>query len=531
MKSFVSNRRRAALWAWVPIVTLLVGGCGSSSARLPGRAEHVVIVIMDGLRPDTVTDEQMPTLAALARSGTFFANHHAVYPSSTQVNGVALATGQLPATSNIVANREYRPDVELLQPVDTNDPFAVWKGDQIYPEGWLRSPTLPELARGKGLKTVVAGTKAVVMLWDRSYRGRTIDQPTLFEGRAIPAATLDPIIAAQGPFPLGLDWKRHVNSARDEWTVRALTEQLWGRGVPALTVLWLYEPDFSQHGTGVGSKNAKLAYKSSDDRLATVLATLEKKGVREKTDVIVVSDHGCSTISRKVDVADELRKKGKFKAEGDFTRPVEKGDIVVTGLGGSVSFYVGGGDEETRRKLVAFLQSTDWAGVIFTKEGGDGTFKFADAGIDSPDAPDVIVSLRWKDEVSEYGTRGTVVCDGMDKGQGMHVSLSRYDMTNTLIAAGPDFRKGFVARLPSDTADVAPTLARILGIAATKPMDGRVLSEAFAGGEGPDGRPETSTLRADRKLGEKTWSQYLRRTAFAGRTYVDEGNFGPPPAD
>ena len=39
-------------------------------------ARHVVIVVMDGLRPDAVTPEDMPTLSALARSGTFFANHH-----------------------------------------------------------------------------------------------------------------------------------------------------------------------------------------------------------------------------------------------------------------------------------------------------------------------------------------------------------------------------------------------------------------------------------------------------------------------
>ena len=153
------------------------------------------------------------------------------------------------------------------------------------------------------------------MLWDRSYRNRTATQPTLFEGMAIPAATLDPIIADQGPFPSSVDQKYVVNTRRDIWTTRALTNTLWANGVPNLTVLWLYEPDFSQHGVGVGSKNAKLAYKSSDDRLKSVLQSLEAKGVRDSTDIVIVSDHGFSTVSRKVDVGDELRKKGGFKAE------------------------------------------------------------------------------------------------------------------------------------------------------------------------------------------------------------------------
>ncbi len=489
---------------------------------------HVVVVVMDGLRRDQITPEQMPTLAALAKSGTFFSAHHPVYPSSTQVNATALATGTKPATSDIMGNREYRPELELLHPIDTNDQYFAWKSDSSTKTGWLHAATLPEIVRANGLKTVVAGTKEVALLWDRSYLNRSVEQPTLFEGKSIPSATLDKIIADEGPFPPGLDWKYYVNTARDIWTTRALTEKFWADGVPAFSVLWLYEPDFSQHGTGVGSKNAKLAYKSSDDRLATVLATLDKKGLRDSTDIIVASDHGCSTISKKIDPGDLLRKAG-FKAEGAYHKTPEKGNIIVTGLGGSDTFYIVGHDETVRQKLIKFLQTSDWAGVIFTKDGVEGTFKLADVAIDSPDAPDVVVSLRWKDEKSQYGTLGTVVCDGMDKGQGMHVSLSRYDMANTLVASGPDFKKAWVDKLPSGNFDVAPTVARILGLKLDRPMDGRVLTEALADAPATDAKPQTSTLKTEKKIGDKTWSQYLKVTTYEGRNYYDEGNAGAPP--
>ena len=56
-----------------------------------GKAEHVVVVVMDGLRPDFVTGKYMPTLRKLAGEGVFFKNHHAVYVSSTEVNGAAIA--------------------------------------------------------------------------------------------------------------------------------------------------------------------------------------------------------------------------------------------------------------------------------------------------------------------------------------------------------------------------------------------------------------------------------------------------------
>ncbi len=37
-----------------------------------GKAEHFVIVVWDGMRPDFVTPEHAPTLSALARDGVFF---------------------------------------------------------------------------------------------------------------------------------------------------------------------------------------------------------------------------------------------------------------------------------------------------------------------------------------------------------------------------------------------------------------------------------------------------------------------------
>ena len=46
------------------------------------------------------------------------------------------------------------------------------------------------------------------------------------------------------------------NTAMDAWTTKAVTRGLWKQGVPKYTVLWLSDPDASQHDSGVGSDNA-----------------------------------------------------------------------------------------------------------------------------------------------------------------------------------------------------------------------------------------------------------------------------------
>src|SRR5436309_15856954 len=74
--------------------------------------------------------------------------------------------------------------------------------------------------------------------------------------------------------------------------------------------------------------------RDADDNLARALATLEKKGVRNSTAVIVVSDHGFSTCAKSVDVAAALEKAG-FKATREFKAKPEKDEILVVSNSGS----------------------------------------------------------------------------------------------------------------------------------------------------------------------------------------------------
>src|SRR5262249_24925112 len=63
----------------------------------------------------------------------------------------------------------------------------------------------------------------------------------------------------------------------------------------------------------------------------------------------------------------------------------------------------------------------------------------------------------------------------------MQGSFSPMDMHSTLVAAGPDFRRGFKDPLPTGNIDVAPTIARLLGIELPR-AEGRPLLEALADG-------------------------------------------------
>lgn len=529
----------------VLVLALIFGASVAGIAAEPAKSErHVVVVVWDGMRPDFVSKENSPALWKLAQEGIIFRNHHAVYPSATNVNGTTLVTGVYPGHSGVIANHEYRPEIDRKQPFDTSILLAVRKGDALSAGKYISFPTVAEIVQKAGGRTVIATTKTVGLLLDRHpfdsaalRSGQVVDpgRPkncvTLFAGKALPPDALTPIVAALGPFP-----SAHLQ--QDAWTTKALTDFLWKEGVPAFSLLWLGEPDLTQHESAPGSQSALAAIKSADENLAAVLSTLDGKGVRETTDVFVVSDHGFSTIKRSVDLRKILRDAG-FSAQTEFNDEPKRGDIMLVGNGGSVLFYVEGHDADVTRRLVEFLQQTDFAGVIFTKEAMPGTFHLDQAKIDPPsqgygaassNAPDVVMAFRWNEEKNQFGVPGMIDADWQrGAGKGTHATLSRFDMHNTLIAAGPDFHRGKVSDLPSGNVDLAPTILRILGITAPQSAsggDGRILSEAMVniGPATPGLKPENKTIEAAKDFPSGSWRQSLQISRVGSTLYLDEGN-------
>ena len=199
---------------------------------------------------------------------------------------------------------------------------------------------------------------------------------------------------------------------------------------------------------------------------------------------------------------------------------------MVVGNGGTVFLYVTGQSHFLIEKVVRRLQSESFCGVIFTREPIEGAFRLKDAMLESPDAPDIVVSLRWTPEANEHGVPGKIDSDYSEygPGQGMHASLSAFDMHNICFAAGPHFRKGYRDELPTGNIDIAPTILALLSILPPKPLSGRVLTEAFPGSDSAAPTVDTRRLEADYHGTQFTWHQYLDESIVNRTVYFDQGN-------
>ncbi len=493
-------------------------------AHAAGPDKHVVVLVWDGMRPDFINATNTPTLYDLSRRGVFFAHHHSVYVTSTEVNGTALATGDYPEHGGVIGNREFRPAIDPMNAVATESLDAMRIADSHG--GYLAAPTIAETLQRAGYRTAIAGCKPVVLLHDHAERAGDAASVVLYEGDTLPGELAAGFRRALGPFKDVGDTKTN----RDLWTARALTDQIWDKGVPAFSLLWLAEPDNTQHATGVGSSQSLAAIRNSDQALSQVVAQLKKKGVYQQTDIFVVSDHGFSSISNEVDLVAGLKNAG-FRAMRKFKAPPAKGDVLLLGLGGSALIYVVGHDEKVTDGIVKFLQTKDYAGTIFTAGAREGTFALDDAMIHSKYAPDIVVSFRWWPDVNPQGAPGYIISEAQGSNlngprdqQATHASLSPFDLHNTLVAAGPDLRQGFIDETPSGNVDVAPTVLKILGVKLSQPVDGRVLTEALNSETGAAPRVETKELQAIAKSPTGNWTQKLLISEVNGTRYIDQGS-------
>ncbi len=532
VKPFIMTKHAALflLLAWSQIA--VIPASTVHAAPVPnGKAEHIVVLVWDGMRPDFITPQHCPTLYSLATNGTFFRRNHSVFVSTTQVNGAALATGSNPGRNGIQANVDFRLELDFLSSYATESLNAVRRGDLLTGGHYLSVPTLAETLQQAGIPTIIAGAKPVALFHDRSTRKESEaakQSVTLYEGKTIPRSVAESLAKVNDDkaFPPTIVYP---NTAQDNWTARSLLRSLWKNGVPKYTLLWLSEPDKSQHDSGVGSSNALAGIENSDKNLADVIKTLREKGVYEKTDIFVVSDHGFSTITTGPDL-EAILKKQKFNGGKKLDDP-QRGDVMTIGLGGSTSFYVIERDESVTRRLVEFLQTTDFTGVIFSRLPIEGTFPLERAGYNSTNStsPDVVISMRWRSDRNDYGAPGLLIAPGGTRNKGTHGSLSRYDMNNTLVAAGPDIKPGLISDVPSGNLDLAPTILWLLGVEPIKPMDGRVLHEALVTSKARAPKVNVKKLEASRDHGLFRWTQYLQFSEVNGTIYFDEGNGEPLP--
>jgi arylsulfatase A-like enzyme len=546
-------RRSLSRWRRSPRPAAAPARPDRSPTDLPaGRSPRVLVVVLDGLRPDSINPDDTPRLDRLRREGVDFAASHAVFPTGTRVNAAAIATGTYPAANGFVGNSLYDRALDPTGPVHGGNHERLLalaqNGGRL-----LSTPTLGELLATRGLRFAALGSASpgsTLLLNPSAPLGSGL----VVNGRFNPGARVaypddenQAILARFGP-PSTRGSRRDRHDALLGWTQRVLIDYVLAEFRPDVVVHWITEPDTTQHAHGVGSAEAVAALREVDRGLGTVLDALKRSGTAGTTDVLVLSDHGVTRQTSAVDV-------DRWLVDAGLKAGPQSDDVVVVSNGPCALLYVKDREPARIRKLAEFLQAHDQAGVIFTaadepvarraparprpaQDQGSpppdgwvpGTFSLELIHEDNPDRhPDVLLTLPWSSAPNEFGVPGTDVTTTRGAAGGTsrapasgHGGISPWALRNTLLAQGPHFKRGVVSRVPAGNVDVVPTILQLLGLDDTPGLDGRVLREALD--DGPDQEQVPVQTRTYITTGSSGAYRAAVQVSEVGRQrYVDKG--------
>lgn len=475
----------------------------------------IVLVVFDGLQPAQVTPELMPNLSRLASEGVNCSNHHAVFPTVTRANVASIVTGHLPGAHGLTANTLVIPEFDPHRAIGALEPTLT---EIAARHPVLLQPTLGDILHryGKEYIAVGAGTSGNAYLQNPNAESGG-GGATIHPDFTLPRSLNEEIIAKFGHWPD----RRGPSAPKMARVVDVISRFVLEERQPAVAMMWLSEPDVSQHSHGVGSPEALNAIREADRQFGRLLDWLEQAGRATETDVIVTSDHGYSTITEVIDVEAELRR-------ADFPPGGDPGGVTVAPNGGAVLFYATENIPGTSERLAQWLMRQPWCGPLLVSsaaEAIEGALPAGLVGLDGPRTPILSMSFAWNSQVNASGYAGHAYSTSLGPGQGQHGSMSPHETRNVMFARGPSFRQSAVIDTPTGNVDIAPTILNLLGLPGGEAMAGRVLIETLRGG--PDGVEwRTETHEAQQNTREGRFSQAIQVSRVGNTVYLDHGSGG-----
>jgi predicted AlkP superfamily pyrophosphatase or phosphodiesterase len=235
-------------WAGVADAQSQPGGASGATTSAPAE-RRVLIISVDGLRPDMALRAEMPTVRDMLKHGafTFWARTTAV--AITLPSHTSMLTGVTPARHGITWNDD-QPHGELLYP---------------------RVPTLFEVAHKAGFTTAMAAGKS---------KFATLAKPGT------------------------LDWVFVPGTAEGKVNDQIVTDHavaMIHEHKPQVLFVHLPDVDTAGHKYGWGSNEQVKAIENADAQIRRVLDALDAEHVRQQTLVIVTADHGGAGLSHGAD--------------------------------------------------------------------------------------------------------------------------------------------------------------------------------------------------------------------------------------
>jgi len=442
---------KGSLWLLMWIALPLVAG-----ERI---AEHVILISIDGFRPDFYRDAgwPAPNLQQMAAAGASADGVRGVFPSVTYPSHTTMITGAKPRRHGILYN----------SPFEDGGQTGAW----YWFERSIQTETVWD-AVGK------AGLTSAALSWPVSVGApvdfnvpeiwpldRSVDLFDHLREHVTPKGLLDEL-ERDATGKLTDKSFGTYSFVRDIRQAQAAAHLIVTRK-PNLMTIHLIKTDFTQHGQGRDGGDVRRAVGMVDTAVGLIRESLELAGIAEKTAIIVTGDHGF------VDIHTTLHPNAWLIEAGLRTSAHDRGDWKATfHTTGASAFLIlrEPGDRATVARVREVLEQLP--------RSRRKLFRVVDADeLASIGAPEVPLALTPVEGISISGSPSD--SDLTASGGGNHGYLPEFeDIRTGFIGFGAGFRKGERAKLIG-LEDIAPMIVHLLGLEMATP-DGTLYPGLFA---------------------------------------------------
>lgn len=217
----------------------------------------VILISVDGFRADYLEKYSAPALSLLARQGVRAKWMTPSFPSLTFPNHYAIATGLYPDHNGIVANNIYAPEF--------NETFSMSKKEEVQNGRWWLGEPIWVTAEKQGQRSgafFFPGTEAEI-------GGK---RPSIWK-----------------PFDDDFPNFERVDTVLS-WLELPRAER------PTMITLYFSDVDHGGHDAGPDSEDVRQAIARVDQSLGRLVEGLKSRGIFNRINLIIVSDHGMARV-------------------------------------------------------------------------------------------------------------------------------------------------------------------------------------------------------------------------------------------
>jgi predicted AlkP superfamily pyrophosphatase or phosphodiesterase len=425
------------------------------------KCKYVVMVSIDGFRPDFYLNEEYPTpnLKFFKENGVYAQGVNGVFPTVTYPSHTTLVTGATPAVHGVYYNTPFEP----------NGVTGLWNSQFSL----IKIKTIWQAAKDAGLKTasvswpVTEGAPIDYNLPETFTLKNPGDRRQPTSELATPKGLFEEVQENATGKMTAMDL--NLNYFKMDENLGRMAAYIMRTYRPNLMTVHLPTTDKAQHSQGRSGSEVKFTLATADRAIGAILESFKLAGIQDSAAIIVTGDHGF------VDTHTTMSPNTWLVAAGLLPEKLAAGSdwkAMFQATGGSAFLKVKNkGDKATVQKVYDILQrQPESIKKLFTVLDGEA---LRNSGCD----PEAVLALLPVQGISVRGnTTGPLLLPSVGGTHGYYPNFK--EIQTGFVAYGAGIGKAVVPVM--SLTDVAPTIMHLLNVPFTSDA-GLALPGVFSG--------------------------------------------------